>query len=221
MPSVSSGRLLPGSRVRGTTSLSTSRRSRSARNGLWFLRRASRCECAERAPRLGGARRGNRARADDSVSDVRGFFAALGVVLPASGGVNVAVRCFAEPAVHAHSDRQRSASVNVQTGAWCCFACGAKGGAYDAALALGRAPADAMALLRQCGLVETDGAQPQRRRASKSDRARRLDTSSAAVRFTPTEEGVSAFAAALASNEPLLARLNELRGWTRGREVSE
>jgi hypothetical protein len=87
---------------------------------------------------------------------VRAFYEAVGVLLPDRLGANASVRCFTDPAVHKHDDRTASCSVNVETGAWCCFGCGAKGGPYDAALALGRQPREAMDLLRAHGLAHED-----------------------------------------------------------------
>ena len=130
--------------------------------------------------------------------DVRAFFDALGVRLPANNGGNVAVRCFAKGAAHKHDDRQPSCSVSVESGAWLCHGCGEKGGAYDAALALGRTPAEAMDLLERFGFVDRNpadnvGRGPQRRFA---------------------EGDVVAWAARLLANDAALDRLLELRCWT-------
>jgi hypothetical protein len=91
------------------------------------------------------------------MSAVRTFYADLGVDLPSWGGRNVQVRCFADPTAHRHEDRHPSCSVNTETAAWCCHGCGAKGGAYDAALACGRSPREAMELLCRHGLAQDDG----------------------------------------------------------------
>ena len=80
------------------------------------------------------------------------FYAALGVELPDRGNGNVPVRCFAAPEQHRNGDRSPSASINVEDGAWHCHGCGATGGAYDAAIARGVEPRDAMKLLRRHGL---------------------------------------------------------------------
>jgi hypothetical protein len=79
--------------------------------------------------------------------DVRGFYVALGVELPQSAQVNAPVRCFAAPAAHNHGDRSPSCSVNLTSGAWNCHGCGAHGGAYDAALAVGHTPRSAIDLM--------------------------------------------------------------------------
>jgi hypothetical protein len=88
------------------------------------------------------------------VGDVRAFYAALGIELSGWRQANAAVRCFADPAAHEHEDRNPSCSVSLAHGAWRCWACGARGGAYDAALARGHTPASAMQLLVRYGLAE-------------------------------------------------------------------
>src|SRR6202046_5448354 len=82
-----------------------------------------------------------------SGADVRGFYYALGIELPDWATVEASVRCFADPDAHAHDDRDPSCSVNLTHGAWHCWGCGAKGGAYDAARRLDRRPRQAMDLL--------------------------------------------------------------------------
>jgi hypothetical protein len=94
------------------------------------------------------------------MSAIRAFYADLDVHLPARGGRNLRVRCFADRAAHRHDDRDPSCSVNTETAAWRCWGCGAKGSAYDAALACGRSPREAMELLRRHGLVQ-DGGSPR------------------------------------------------------------
>jgi hypothetical protein len=89
--------------------------------------------------------------------DARGFYAALGISLPGSGtSDNVSVRCFASPEQHKHDDRSPSCSVSLDTGQWKCRACGAKGGAYDAALAVGRDRSEAALLAKDHGLFAAD-----------------------------------------------------------------
>ena len=73
-------------------------------------------------------------------ADIRGFYRALGVLLPEWATTEASVRCFADPGAHAREDRDPSCSVNGQTSAWHCWGCGASGGAYDAAIALGHTP---------------------------------------------------------------------------------
>ncbi len=106
--------------------------------------------------------------------DVRGFYRALGIELPGWSSHNVSVPCFADPESHAHGDRNPSCSVSLVTGAWRCWSCGAKGGAYDAAHQhFGRSPREAMDLLIQYGLAERrhPGPAPRRRRAPQTTTA--------------------------------------------------
>lgn len=86
--------------------------------------------------------------------DVRGFYAALGIELPGWAGANATVRCFADPEAHTHEDRRPSCSVSTEHGAWLCWSCGARGGAYDAALAVGCSPPAAVELMVSHGLTE-------------------------------------------------------------------
>jgi hypothetical protein len=74
--------------------------------------------------------------------DVRAFYATLGIELPAWSKLDAPAHCFAQPDAHNRRDRSPSCSVNLASGAWNCHACGAQGGAYDVALAVGhhRAP---------------------------------------------------------------------------------
>jgi hypothetical protein len=88
----------------------------------------------------------------------------LGIELPGWAQREASVRCFAAPDADARGDRDPSCSVNVETGAWHCWGCSAKGGAYDAALAKGRTPREAMDLLIAYGLAE-------RRTSGRSDSA--------------------------------------------------
>jgi len=73
------------------------------------------------------------------------------------------VACFADPDAHARGDRDPSCSVNVETGAWRCWGCGAKGGAFDVALARGLDSRQAFELKIAYGLAERDPERPARR----------------------------------------------------------
>jgi hypothetical protein len=90
------------------------------------------------------------------MTDVRGFYADIGIALPDVDGTNFKVRCFSNPGGHAHGDRSPSCSVNAQNGTWYCHGCADCGGAYDAAVAKGRDPSEAMALLRRHDFTVTD-----------------------------------------------------------------
>jgi Toprim-like len=103
-----------------------------------------------------------------ATGDVRGYYAALGVWLPDWAQTNATVRCFADPDAHAHGDRNPSCSVSLEHGAWRCWACGASGGAYDAAVAQGHTPASAMELLISHGLAD-----PRASQGSRSHQTRR------------------------------------------------
>jgi hypothetical protein len=155
--------------------------------------------------------------------NVRGFYAALGVALPSSAQTEASVRCFADPDAHRHHDRNPSCSVNLYSGAFNCHGCGARGGAYDAALATGRSPREAIDLMVGYGLIDR---RPRRGRPRGASPAR--DTSAARVRGTgqqtsrspadeprlaATGERVGAWARSLSENRQLLARLRRERGW--------
>ena len=92
------------------------------------------------------------------MTDVPGYYGAIGIDLPNKQGPQLQVRCFANPNAHKRNDRNASCSVNVDSGVWCCFGCGAQGGAYDAGLAMGLAKRDSMELLKRHGLVDDDRA---------------------------------------------------------------
>jgi len=136
-------------------------------------------------------------------ADVRAFYLALGIELPDRPGANLSIRCFADPGAHRHDDKAPSASVNLDHGAYRCHGCGAQGGPYDAALAAGRTPGDAMELLRRHGLVEED-----RRNGQAKAEARPQG------KAPYSEVELERWHAALRDNEPALARLRELRGWS-------
>ncbi len=73
-------------------------------------------------------------------ADTRGYYQQLGIHVPEHSRVEASVRCFADPGAHRRDDRDPSCSVNLINGAWQCHGCGARGGAYDAALAKGQHP---------------------------------------------------------------------------------
>ena len=116
--------------------------------------------------------------------DVRAFYAALGIELPAWSTRDAPVRCFAQPDAHQHADRSPSCSVNLASGAWNCHGCGAHGGAYDAALATGHSPRSAMELLIAHGLAEPRAPSAGRRTATPhtaAGHAREAVASTAAI----------------------------------------
>lgn len=171
-------------------------------------------------------------------ADYRGFYAALGIELPGWAHTEAPVRCFADPDAHAHGDRDASCSASVHSGAFNCHGCGAAGGSYDAALAVGRWPREAIDLMVAHGLTQP---QPRRDGSRTTSPASTRDTSppasasrtNAAVatrRRTPapptetnpriplpaarrTAEG--RWTQRLRDDPELLARVRRERGWER------
>ncbi len=150
-----------------------------------------------------------------SEQDVRSYFAALGIQLPDWSKREAPVRCFAQPGEHKRGDRSPSCSVNLWSGAWNCHGCGARGGAYDAALAVGCTPRFAMELLITHGLAE--------RRTAKSrrlhPRTRQLPSPANAHRATSraalqcNESDITRWGEALAGDGRLVRRLMHARAW--------
>ena len=159
--------------------------------------------------------------------DARGFYAALEVPLPAWAHTEAPVRCFTNPDAHAHEDQHPSCSVNVHSGAFNCHGCGAHGGAYDAALAVGRSPREAIDLMIAHGLTDRrphpdpapratlSHASAARPEASIRVPSPAADTSNrpGASSLSLSVEDVHRWARALSDNPKLLARLRAERGW--------
>ncbi len=159
--------------------------------------------------------------------DVRGFYAALGVPLPGWAHTEAPVRCFTNPDAHKQHDQHPSCSVNVHSGAFNCHGCGAHGGAYDAALAVGRSPRDAIDLMIAHGLTDrrprpdpAPGATPSRASAAPSEAPIHIPSPAADTSNRPVAsslscsgEDVRRWARALRDNDGLLARLRGERGW--------
>jgi hypothetical protein len=159
--------------------------------------------------------------------DVRGFYAALGVQPPEWADTEAPVRCFTTPDAHAHHDLRPSCSVNLHSGAFNCHGCGAHGGAYDAALALGRSPREAIDLMiehgltsRRPGLDPTPGATASHGSARPTQSRIRVPTPAetskrlAAPALSSSSDDVRRWARALRDNGRLVARLRGERGWT-------
>ena len=87
-------------------------------------------------------------------ADIRGYYQKLGIQLPERPCFEASVRCFANPDAHRREDRNPSCSVNLVSGAWKCHACGAHGGAYDAAWRTGYTPRAAIDLMIAHGLTD-------------------------------------------------------------------
>ena len=150
--------------------------------------------------------------------DVRAFYATLGIELRAGAALNAAVRCFAQPDAHQHGDRSPSCSVSLASGAWNCHGCGARGGAYDAALATGHSPRSAMQLVIAHGLAErrTAERQPTSRRAPHARPASPAKAAPAPAAVTPfaaDEDDIASWAARLEDNSRLTRRLALERAW--------
>lgn len=153
-----------------------------------------------------------------SHGDIRAYYAALAIELPAWSTREAPVRCFAAPDAHRHEDCNPSCSVNLDSGAFNCHGCGAKGGAYDAALARGHTPRSAIDLMIIHGLVER---RPPSRSAHSRPMVTRQDPlpAPAAVRieqraaFTIAERDVLRWGQALSRRPALLASLQGDRGW--------
>ena len=147
-------------------------------------------------------------------ADIRGFYSALGITLAAWARTEVAVRCFAAPDAHRRDDRNPSCSVNLIHGAWHCHGCGAKGGAFDAAIARGYANRDAIDLMVTHGLTSyrVDRCaqnRPPRGRGSTQERAATPMAGAAPA----SEQDLLRWRTDLAGNVGLIARLARERGW--------
>jgi|HubBroStandDraft_6_1064221.scaffolds.fasta_scaffold232726_2 hypothetical protein len=146
--------------------------------------------------------------------DVRAFYTTLGIELPGWPKLEAPIRCFAQPDAHHYNDRSPSCSVNLASGAWNCHGCGAHGGAYDAALAAGLAPRDAMELLIANGL-----AQPRRDSVMRSRRPPALCATQATpsqasrARLTVADADVQSWAETLDADSRLVRRLILERAW--------
>jgi hypothetical protein len=147
-------------------------------------------------------------------ADIRGYYAALGVAIPGWAHTEASIRCFADGDAHRRGDRDPSCSVNLEHGAWHCHACGARGGAFDAATHLGYTPRAAIDLMVRHGLVE------RRSRPVTATRRAAPRTSIAAAGHQPvrpklaiTELDVRHWQAALTEQTELIGRLTRDRGW--------
>jgi len=158
-------------------------------------------------------------------ADIRGYYHELGIQLPETSRTNISVRCFADPGAHRREDRDPSCSVNLVSGAWKCHACGARGGAYDAAWRKGYTPRAAIDLMIAYGLTE--------RRARLQTARELLETTGrpSASLARPqahthgreglderpglhvTERDIARWQVALSRCPSLVARLTDERGW--------
>jgi Toprim-like len=154
-------------------------------------------------------------------ADIRSYYHQLGIRLSAQARVEAPVRCFADPSVHRREDRDPSCSVNLVSGAWKCHACGARGGSYDAAMAVGHTPRSAIDLMIANGLIEPRARlrtarellhTPGRPSASLA-RAHASQDFVARPALQVTDHDIAGWQAALSRRPSLMARLLRERGW--------
>lgn len=151
------------------------------------------------------------------MTDVRSFYAALGIELADWAREEAPVSCFADPEAHTHEDRNRSCSVNLDSGAWNCHGCGAGGGAYDAALARGHSPRSAIELMIDHGLAEPRHPEAGRSASARAPRAARPSTPRPRRprrRFAGSERELRDCQRALLASPELLDRLAAERLWS-------
>jgi Toprim-like len=158
-------------------------------------------------------------------ADIRGYYERLGIHLPAQARIEASVRCFADPAAHRREDRDPSCSVNLVSGAWKCHACGARGGAYDAAWRKGYSPRAAIDLMIAYGLTErrnrlqtarellSASARPSEAASRSPARTRARKHAGERTTLHVTEQDVARWQTALSRLRRVLARLARERGW--------
>jgi hypothetical protein len=158
-------------------------------------------------------------------ADIRGYYQRLGIQLPERPCFEASVRCFANPGAHRREDRDPSCSVNLVSGAWKCHACGARGGAYDAAWRTGYTPRVAIDLMIAHGLIERrarlrtarellrDPDGPRKMHADTRAHARARKVPSPRLALEVTERDVSRWQKALSRRSSLITTLGCERGW--------
>jgi hypothetical protein len=158
-------------------------------------------------------------------ADIRGFYQRLGIQLPERPCFEASVWCFTNPGAHRREDRDPSCSINLVSGAWKCHACGADGGAYDAAWRKGYTPRAAIDLMIAYGLTErrdrlqtarellNTSARPSQADARPQTRARAREGLDERPALHVTEQDVARWQTALSRRPSLLARLARERGW--------
>ena len=155
-----------------------------------------------------------------ATGDICGFYQSLGIEVPDRAEREAAVRCFAAPESHRHGDRSPSASISLSSGAWCCHACGARGGAYDAAIALGHTPRGAIELMITHGLIERrsgSGSGPAiRPRPASTHSPTRTSAAPERPRLEATDADVARWQSSLSRRPSLIARLAQERAWRYG-----
>jgi Toprim-like len=154
-------------------------------------------------------------------ADIRGYYQQLGIQLPSRMRLEAPVRCFADPAAHRRQDRDPSCSVNLVSGAWQCHGCGARGGAYDAAIAQGHTSRSAIDLMIAHGLIERRARLRTARELLREPhsqphahaRTRASDDSALRPALQVSDRDVARWQTALSRRHSLIAALARERGW--------
>jgi hypothetical protein len=147
-------------------------------------------------------------------ANIRGYYAALGIEIPGWARTEASVRCFADADSHQRGDRDPSCSINLEHGAWHCHACGAKGGAFDAATARRYADRAAIDLMVAYGLTEHRAYRhPQPRSRPPVPSRPQRPSRPPGMTFRETEDAIPRWQAALAADTDLIAKLARERGW--------
>ena len=154
-------------------------------------------------------------------ADIRGYYTQLGINIPGWASTEAAIRCFADPDRHERGDRDPSMSINLIHGAYHCHACGAKGGAYDAALQLGLTPRTAIELMIAHGITTARHSTSARQPTSPSRRTRvpcpapsSVSRGPVAPRLTATDRDVAHYHQRLCRRTDIRRQLARTRGWT-------
>lgn len=146
--------------------------------------------------------------------NIRAYYHALGIPFSTHAARNAPVRCFTSPHLHRHGDRTPSCSIDLISGAFLCHACGAHGGAYDAAIATGRTPREAIDLMITHGLTTRRHAHnnPHRRATFRAISAV-MPTAHASTELQVGESDIHSWADALDADGRLIRRLILDRAW--------
>lgn len=148
------------------------------------------------------------------IGDVRGFYAQLGIPLPTRASTEAPVRCFADPAAHRREDRAPSCSISLLSGAFNCHACGARGGAYDAAISLGLSPRQAIDLMIDRGLTERRQGQYRNQPAMRyAPRTLPRSTAASEIRLDVSDRQLVEWCNALLGDAGRISQLRWRRGW--------
>ena len=147
-------------------------------------------------------------------ANIRGYYAALGIEIPGWARTEASVRCFADADAHQRGDRDPSCSINLEHGAWHCHACGAKGGAFDAATARRYSDRAAIDLMVAYGLTEHRAYRhPQPRSRPPAPSRPQRPSRPPGMTFRETEDAIPRWQAALAGDTDLISKLARERGW--------